>query len=173
VRMWLLCEAAGMAPQLARAADEYGVDVLTRPGFDSTSLKHDLARELADNEAATEIPHIGDHDPSGVHVFRALAEDIAEMTLGLGGAEPTFSRLAVTPAQARDLNLPSAPPKLTDRRSFDGNETWQAEAIPPDVLAEIVRDAIVSRQDEEIRERLLIEENDARAELLEYLEGRA
>jgi hypothetical protein len=40
--------------------------------------------------------------------------------------------------------LETAPPKVTDRRAFSG-ATCQAEAIPPDVLAQILRDAIEAR----------------------------
>ena len=42
-----------------------------------------------------------------------------------GGGRP----MAVTPARITVLSLPTAPPKTTDRRSFEG-ETVQAEAIP-------------------------------------------
>ena len=163
-----------MVPMLAKVAGEYGVPVISSGGFDSLTAKHDLFREI---QAATEdfdapsaeILHIGDHDPSGVHVFFSLAEDIEAMCADDGTAEPVFTRLAVTAEQARDLKLPTAPPKPTDKRAFAG-QTVQAEAIPPDVLAEIVRDAIVSRQDGKIREDLLREESEARHDLLEFLE---
>jgi hypothetical protein len=52
-----------------------------------------------------------------------------------------FLRLAVTPEQIGSLGLTAAPPKATDRRAFNG-ETCQPEAIPPDVLAGIIGDAI-------------------------------
>lgn len=171
VRLRLVTESAGMAPQLARVANEYGVPVLSSGGFNSLTGKYELARELAACDAGTEILHVGDYDTSGVHVFSSLAEDLAELTVGLGGAEPAFTRLAVTEAQARDLNLPSAPPKASDKRRFDGDETWQAEAIPPGVLARIVRDAIVVRQDMGTRELLLSEEDEAREALLWHLDA--
>lgn len=40
--------------------------------------------------------------------------------------------------------MPTAPPKATDRRRFTG-QTTQVEAIPPDVLVEIVTEAITKR----------------------------
>ena len=43
------------------------------------------------------------------------------------------------------MELLTAPPKKTDRRAFEG-QTTQAEAIPPNVLSQIVRDAIIARQ---------------------------
>jgi hypothetical protein len=50
------------------------------------------------------------------------------------------------------MNLPTAPAKVTDRRSFGGvgddpTATVQAEAIPPDVLAHDLEDAIRSELD--------------------------
>lgn len=133
VRLWVLCEAARMAPMLARAADPYGVPVLSSGGFDSLTAKHDLARELARVAQAgqrAEVLHIGDLDASGVHLFTELAEDVGAMCYGLDAdSAPPFTRLAVTPAQAEARDLPSAPPKPTDRRAFTG-ETVQANAKP-------------------------------------------
>ncbi|HRO15348.1 MAG TPA: hypothetical protein PLL33_09945, partial [Paracoccus sp. (in: a-proteobacteria)] len=174
VRLWLLCEAAGMAPMLARAADPFGVPVLPSGGFDSLTAKHDLARELArvtrDGQHA-EVLHIGDLDPSGEHLFTSLAEDVGAMCYGLDpDCAPTFTRLAVTRAQAKAMDLPSAPPKPTDRRAFTG-ETVQAEAIPPDVLSALVRDAIAARQDADTLRAVLAREAEARADLMDRLEG--
>jgi hypothetical protein len=85
--------------------------------------------------------HIGDHDPSGVHVFSSLAEDVEAFSAWYDG-DVEFVRVAVTPEQTALYNLRSAPPKPTDNRRFDGDETWQAEALDPRILAEIVTQAI-------------------------------
>jgi len=82
------------------------------------------------------VLHLGDYDPSGVHLFKALAEDVGAMIESLDGNVPLFYRLAVTPEQIGELALPSAPPKKTDRRAFDADYTVQCEAIPPDVLTD-------------------------------------
>ena len=66
------------------------------------------------------------------------------------------------------MGLPTAPAKATDRRRFAG-ETVQAEAIPPDVLQQIVSDATVSRQDGKLRDAVLADEVDLRADVLERL----
>jgi hypothetical protein len=170
-RLFLLCEAVGMAPMLQRVADPFGVPVITSGGFDSVTAKHDLSRELALYDRA-EVLHVGDHDPSGVHLFTSLAEDVTAFILALGGNRPRFTRLAVTMPMARELRLPMAPAKTTDRRAFDG-ETVQAEAIPPDVLSELVRQAIVSRQDAKTRETVLKAEARERSDLLGQLAVRS
>ena len=173
VRVWTLCEAGGMAPMLARVANPYGVPVLTSGGFDSLTAKHDLARELAaelETGTRAEILHLGDLDPSGEHLFTSLAEDVAAMCRALGGAEPAFTRLAVTREQADRLDLPTAPAKATDRRRFTG-DTVQAEAIAPDVLAGILRDAIEARRDAATARAVLALEADMRAALVAKLGG--
>ncbi len=173
VRLWVLCEAGGMAPMLARVANPYGVPVLTSGGFDSLTAKHDLARELAaamDQGDPAEVLHLGDLDPSGVHLFSALAEDVAALCRALCGAEPAFTRLAVTREQADRLGLPTAPAKSTDRRRFTG-ETVQCEAIDPATLADLLREAIEARRDPEATGAMLAREADMRAVLLARLGG--
>jgi hypothetical protein len=46
-RLALWCEAAGMVPQLARIADPYGVEVCSSGGFDSLTVKHQVAARWA------------------------------------------------------------------------------------------------------------------------------
>lgn len=173
VRLWVLCEAGGMAPMLARVANRYGVPVLTSGGFDSVTAKHDLAHELAAAMAAgerAEVLHLGDLDPSGVHLFSALAEDVGAMCQALAGDVPTFTRLAVTREQADRLALPTAPPKATDRRAFTG-DTVQCEAIAPDVLSDILADAIEARRDPIASDAALAVEARDRAALVAMLGG--
>ena len=173
LRLWVLCEAAGMAPMLARVANPCGVPVLTSGGFDSLTAKHDLAHELVaamDTGTGAEILHLGDLDPSGEHLFMSLAEDVGAMCESLCGARPRFTRLAVTREQADRLGLPTAPPKPTDRRRFTG-DTVQCEAIAPDVLAGILRGAIDARRCAATAQRVLDRESDMRAALVAKLGG--
>lgn len=77
-------------------------------------------------------------------------------------------RVALTEEQVEEHDLPTAPPKTTDTRSASwGTETCQAEAMPPDLLAEVVREAIEAEldlavwqatQDAEAAERAAIRE---------------
>jgi hypothetical protein len=170
VRLIVMCEATGMVPQLARVAEPYGLRVISSGGFESVTEKHGLAVDLADDGRRTEVLHIGDHDPSGAHLFLALAEDVQAFAVEIGGVVD-FSRLAVTPEQIDRLRLVTAPPKATDRRAFNG-ETCQAEAIPPDVLASILRDAIETRIDRKALERVLRREKRVQRELRNRLRTR-
>jgi hypothetical protein len=143
-RVAIWCEAGGMVPQLVAAGAEWSVPVYSSGGFDSTTAKHAMAREFSRLRDVV-VLHIGDHDPSGVHVFGSLEGDIGSFLEVLGG-RAAFVRLAVTPRHIEEFDLETAPPKASDRRVFAG-ETVQAEALPPDVLAEIVQAAVVERLD--------------------------
>jgi hypothetical protein len=91
--------------------------------------KHDAAVRAVADGRRTHILHLGDYDPSGEHPFNSLAEDVTAFAAA-AGAEVQFERVAVTAEQAVTYNLPTAPPKATDRRSFSGTTTTQAEALP-------------------------------------------
>jgi hypothetical protein len=170
-RLVVIPEAAGMAPQLERVTDPFGITVMSSGGFESVTEKHRFAAELADQDRHTEVLHIGDHDPSGVNMFLAFLEDVEAFARELGG-HATFTRLAVTPAQITTYRLPTAPPKPTDRRAFRG-PTCQAEALAPDVLADILRTAIEQRLDHRAYECVLRRERQVRRQLLARLRGTA
>lgn len=115
------------------------------------------------------MPHIGDHDTSGVHLFRSKAEDVQAMACDLGyKGDIRFSRLAVTPEQIASPGLLTAPAKATDRRGFEG-ETVQAEANAPGVLVSIVSDAIEARLDRAAYDGVLDREEAVRERLAERL----
>jgi hypothetical protein len=100
-------------------------------------------------------------------MFLAFLEDVEAFTRDLGG-NATFTRLAVTPDQIAAFNLPTAPPKPTDRRAFTG-QTCQAEALAPDVLAGILRDAITARIDQSALDAVLRRERIVRRDLARIL----
>lgn len=146
VEVW--CEAAGMAPQLHRAVQEYGVTVYSSGGFESLTVKYEAAQRISGREVPTVVVQVGDHDPSGLTIFEAAAEDVAAFAAEEAG-EVEFKRAAVTPEQIGRHNLPTAPPKKADKRKAwtEGDQTVQAEALPPDVLSMEVRHAVESELD--------------------------
>jgi hypothetical protein len=163
-RLAVFCEAAGMVPQLETICGPFDVKVVSSGGFESVTEKYRVAEELA-SDRPTEVLQVGDLDPSGLHLFLAFAEDVEAFAHQLGSGEISFTRLAVTPEQVARLGLETAPPKATDRRAFRG-ETCQAEAIAPDVLAQILRDAIDVRIDQRALQAVKRREQVARRELL-------
>jgi hypothetical protein len=150
--------------------ERYGIPVLSAGGFDSLTDKDRLADEWSKLDQPTTVLRIGDYDSSGALMGISLAEDITAFADEFGG-DVEFVTIAITPEQARDRDLPSAPPKATDNRGahFQGNETWQAEALDPDDLAAILRTAIEERFDMDVYQDVLDEEEKHRQAVISRL----
>jgi hypothetical protein len=161
-RLLVWCEAKGMAPMLASAADEYGVDVLSGSGYDSTTIRHEVGVSTWKLGVPLVALHVGDLDPDGRAIYSAAAEDVIAWAEA-GGGEAEFVRLAVTPEQVTALDLPDDPT----------HAGWvQAEAIAPDLMTALVRDAIVARLDSDTFADLRADEEKQRSRLLATLDGR-
>ncbi|WP_336054319.1 hypothetical protein [Streptomyces sp. CA2R101] len=125
VRLEIVCETSRMVPQLVAVADPYGVPVYSGSGFNGLPAKRAAALHAAAGEHRTvRIFVVSDWDPSGVHLFSALAEDVtAFAAVDAPGTEVVFERLAVTEQQIAD---------------------YQAESLSPDVLAAVLKAATPS-----------------------------
>jgi hypothetical protein len=85
-------------------------------------------------------------------------------------------RVALTREQVEEYDLPTAPPSSKDSRSKNWvGQTCQAEAMPPDLLAEVVREAIRAQFiDEVYRDARRAERRakDAIREMLDSIDGK-
>ena len=102
-RLFVWCEAAGMSNQLEQVSKPYGVPVLSSGGFDLLTAKYDLACKFRKYEAV-KVFHIGDHDPSGVHIYSSLDEDVRAFMMD-SDTDIEFVRLAVTPGHIKQYTL--------------------------------------------------------------------
>jgi hypothetical protein len=119
-------------------------------GYSSETFTYSIAETVLANDAigkTTWIYQLGDHDPSGLDAWRSFQEKV----IGFAPlADVRFERLAVTPGQIQEYQLPGRPTKRSDSRAagFDGDSV-EVDALPPSVLREIVEQAIVSHIDPE------------------------
>jgi len=94
------------------------------------------------------VLHLGDHDPSGVDMTR----DIEGRLSMFGGWGITVKRIALNMDQIEQYNPPPNPAKITDSR-FNGyaiefgEESWELDALEPQVLVELIRDEIFTYRD--------------------------
>lgn len=149
VEVW--CEAAGMLPQLYAVAEPYSIPVYSSGGFDSLTAKKRLADRICRIGKLALILHLGDYDPSGVSIFDSVAADVSafvEKDRPWATVSVQFERVALTANQVTEHRLPTAPPKSTDSRSkaWEGG-TCQLEALPPNVIADLLLDAILEHLD--------------------------
>jgi hypothetical protein len=165
------CEAGGMVPQLYGVAAEFSVRVYSCGGFDSLTIKKNLSDRICEIGKPTVILHLGDYDPSGVNMFKAVAEDVAafvETDKPWNPVDVTYVRVALTREQVERYALPTAPPKSSDpgTKTWTGGGTCQLEALPPDTVIELLFEALEDHlsvahcrqveQEEEIERRRLV-----------------
>jgi hypothetical protein len=119
----------------------YDVPLMVARGYASLSFLYTAAEFIRSLDVPTYIYHLGDFDPSGVNAGEKIEETLRELA---PAAEIHFERIAVTPNQIRDWNLPTRPTKQTDTRAkkFGSDQSVELEAIDPRRLRSLVGRAI-------------------------------
>ena len=83
---------------------------------------------------------LGDWDPSGQDAARHIEETLRDLA---PSAEIHFERIAVTPDQISDWDLPGRPTKKTDTRSKNWRgDSVELDAINPNQLRELVEEVL-------------------------------
>ena len=158
IEIW--CEAAGMVPQLERVATDYSIPVYSTGGFSSVTVTKEIANRVIRGGRSTIFLHIGDYDPSGESIYEAMSEDARQFVEAHSRTLDLLpERVALTEEQVEQYDLPTAPPKASDSRSANWiGETCQAEAMPPDILADTLRAAIEENIDASTRQDVIDKE---------------
>jgi len=167
VEVW--SEKEAISSIVAPITDAWDVPLMIARGFASESFLWQTAATIRTVGKPTIVYNLGDHDPSGLaaweHVQRRLRDFAPDV-------EIMFERLAVTPEQIVELELPTRPTKKSDSRSkaFVG-ESVEVDAIPTSVLRRIVEDAIVGWIDEHALDVTRLAEHSERQGLLAMANG--
>lgn len=121
--------------------NQYDVPLMIAKGFPSETFLHETAEEITGKGKTAVVYHLGDHDPSGVSAWEGIQRKLRDFVPN--HIDLTFERLAVTPEQIDQLNLPTRPTKQSDSRAkkFVGDSV-EVDAIPTSTLRSIVSDAI-------------------------------
>ena len=138
VEIWLEKDAlAGDAYPVTAAFD---VPLMVARGYASLSFLYSAAEAISDLDVPNYIYHCGDFDPSGVNAAEKIEETLRELA---PDADISFERIAVTPEQIEEWDLPTRPTKTTDTRSKGfGEVSVELDAIDPNQLRELVQAAI-------------------------------
>ena len=139
-------------------------------GYTSQSEMWEAAMRLRrhiDNGQQPLILHLGDHDPSGKDMTRDITDRLAEFA----GREIEINRLALNMDQIRQYNPPPNPAKITDSRATAyiaefGQESWELDALTPEVMAALIETAVMAVRDEEKWDAAVAEENEQREQLV-------
>ncbi len=132
-------ESRSIASVLLSDCRELAVDLYPCGGFSSLSFVHEAAEmhNRLDDGRPLVILYIGDFDPAGVLIDRALERELrthlrADITMD-------FRRIGINEEQVQEYGLPTKPRKAGDKRSQHVTCTVEAEAMPAHVLRGILR----------------------------------
>jgi hypothetical protein len=138
VEIWL--EKDALTGVIYPVTSMFDVPLMVARGYASLSFLHSAAEYISTLTVPAYIYHLGDYDPSGVNAGEKIEETLSELA---PDAEIIFERLAVTPDQIRDWNLPTRPTKKSDTRSKNfGAISVELDAIDPNRLRRLVQKAI-------------------------------
>lgn len=139
--LWV--EKDALAGVLAPLAQEYHVTLMVNRGYSSQSAMYESARRFRNADSTSlKLFYLGDHDPSGEDMVR----DVGDRLSMFGVADLDVKKLALTMEQVEQYNPPPNPAKMSDSRAAayvdkHGAHSWEVDALPPQVLQQIIRDA--------------------------------
>lgn len=172
VEVWV--EKDALVDVIGRAANKFDVPFFSCRGYTSQSemwgAGQRMGQYIADGATSVVILHLGDHDPSGVDMTRDIDDRLTMFTHGDGTTAPIIKRIALTMAQIKKYNPPPNPAKLTDCRAQGyikefGNESWELDALEPDVIAKLVETNIKNLMDEDLYNAAKARQDAAREQL--------
>jgi len=138
VEIWL--EKDALSGVVYPVTSIYDVPLMVARGYASLSFLYSAADYINTLPVPAYIYHLGDFDPSGVNAGEKIEETLRELA---PDAEITFERIAVTPEQIANWDLPTRPTKLSDTRSKNfGEISVELDAIEPNQLRTLVQEAI-------------------------------
>lgn len=138
--LYIGVEKAGLVMLLESWFDDLGIPIIALGGYSSQTFVADVVADVENDGREAVLLYGGDFDPSGEDIDR----DFEERT----GCFDKVVRVALTADQVSAYNLPPAMGKSTDSRAgafvARHGQLVQVEldALPPEVLEELYRDAI-------------------------------
>mgnify|MGYP001596618738 CR=1 FL=1 len=157
IEVW--AEKDALASVIEPITNKYQVPFCVNRGYASVTAIFEGIRRL-NLEKINIILYIGDHDPSGLDMIRDI-----QKRLDMLGANAQVIPIALTIKQIKKYNLPPNPTKITDARAKNyveeyGGTCWEADALSPEVLQEIVEYNILKYLDTDKFNLIIKQEQD-------------
>ena len=170
VEVW--CEKDALSSVIEPVCERYHVRFMANRGYSSSTAMYDAAQRFNDAASRGKWPvviYLGDHDPSGIDMSRDIRDRLELMTYELGVA---VERLALNFDQVEEYQPPPNPTKLKDSRAMDyitlyGMESWELDALEPQVLDGMISGAIEQFMDLGLYERMVEREEGEREAIRE------
>ncbi len=166
VEIWL--EKDALSGVILPVTKKFDVPLMVARGYSSITFLHSSGTFMRDVEKPCYIYHLGDYDPSGQDAARCIEKGLRKYS---GDAEIHFERIAVTPQQISDWDLPTRPTKPSDTRSKKfGAISVELDAIDPNTLRALVDD-VISKHLPQDQYKILMVAEESEKKLFEGLAG--
>ena len=153
VRCEVWVEKDALSQIAEQAARPWDVPVLANKGYISASAAWEAAHDRFLNHECNHwvIIHLGDHDPSGIDMTRDLQERLRTFCCPYNEDQESthvdVNRIALNMDQIEEYGPPPNPAKQTDSRFKDyeaqfGEESWELDALEPNVLVTLIQETI-------------------------------
>jgi len=177
VEVWI--EKDALSGVVERVVAPYHIPLMVNRGYSSASAMHDAFERFwraAQRGQSVSIIYLGDHDPSGKDMIRDIHDRITEFMNGPKYLPFKFhiTGIALTMDQIEEYDPPPNPAKITDPRATQyieefGESSWEVDALRPEVLNQIITDAITERIDMDLYKSILEKEEGDKARLGELV----
>lgn len=151
LEVWV--EKDALSGVLKRVTKKYHIPLIVNRGYSSVSAMFDAYNRfrngLEEDAEKIIVLYLGDFDPSGLDMIRDIKERIEEFSYSY--YEFTFPfeiiPIALTKDQIDKYTPPPNPAKITDPRAKDfiskyGSTSWEVDALPPNILHELLENSI-------------------------------
>ena len=173
VEVW--CEKDALSSVIEPICARYHVRFMANRGYSSATAMYDAAKRMEDAARRNQWPiviYLGDHDPSGMDMTRDVRDRLAMMAPDLiyDGVDIDVVRLALNFDQVQQYNPPANPAKLTDSRIVDyltqyGRESWELDALDPQVLDTLISTEIDRYLDRDKYEQVMAQEDEIKQQI--------
>jgi hypothetical protein len=150
-KLVMVGEKSSLDDVLAPIAQRYHADLYLPTGEISDTLIYQMATTGKVDGRPMVVFYFADCDPAGWQMGVCVARKLqAFQALDVGPAEWELHRVALTPDQVREYDLPSTPLKDTEKRGDKWRAAWGVQqteidalaALRPDLLRRIAREAL-------------------------------
>lgn len=174
--VWI--EKDALAGVVERICNTWRVPFFPCRGYVSQSEQYEAGRRLRsklhdEGFDRVVIFHLGDHDPSGIH----MTEDNDSRLAMFSGEYIEVRRLALNMDQVEAFDLPVNPTKESDSRHGryydrfgEGCSSWELDALEPTVISGLIEAGVKSIIDEELFNEKREHEAVSRTRIREHLD---
>lgn len=174
IALWVMIEKQALEGVMIPTCRRLEVPFIANKGYSSASSMYEIGREMhwhRNNGQEVHVLYLGDHDPSGLDMTGDVKKRLEMFSEGYVEVD----RLALNFDQVQVYNPPPNPAKETDSRYKTyrdewGEECWELDALTPNVLMELVRDAVINLRDDDTWKESLSRQDTEKEQLLHLAE---